>query len=134
MASTIAATQGSSDPKETARRRLRAVGVAYIRFARQEPGLFRAAFSVPSDLNTATSAAKAGSSGLTPFQLLSQVLDELVSTGALPASRREHAELYAWSAVHGLGMLVIDGPLRGLGDDLIDIATDRLIDMVDRGL
>jgi len=36
--------------------------------------------------------------------------------------------------VHGLGMLIIDGPLRGLTDGMIDHATEHLLDMVDRGL
>lgn len=134
MALTIARTQGSHDEAEAARSRLRAVGVAYIHFARDEPGLFRAAFSVPSDLSSAGSEAKAGSDGLTPFQLLGRVLDQLVQAGALPPERRENAELFAWSAVHGLGMLIIDGPLRGFDDAFVEQATERLIDMVERGL
>ena len=117
-----------------ARDRLRAVGDAYLRFAREHSGLFRVAFTVPDDLQNSGAAAKAGRAGLTPFQELGVVLDELVAVGALPAERRANAELLAWSAVHGLGMLVIDGPLRGLTDAMIDGATARLLDMVDRGL
>ena len=116
------------------RARLRAVGAGYIAFARDEPGLFRVAFTVPHDIAQAVSPDKAGRLGRTPFQLLSIVLDDLVSVGALPADRRAGAELHAWSAVHGLGMLVIDGPLRGLTDEMVDAATERLLDMVERGL
>ena len=117
-----------------ARARLRAVGSAYLRFAREQSGLFRAAFTVPDNLQNSGDSAKAGQAGLTPFQVLGAVLDELVEVGALPSERRANAELLAWSAVHGLGMLVIDGPLRGLTDAMIDGATSRLLDMVDRGL
>ncbi|PJJ61391.1 TetR/AcrR family transcriptional regulator [Compostimonas suwonensis] len=122
------------DPAEAARLRLRAVGSGYIAFAREEPGLFRTAFSVPDDLSNAGDPSKAGAGGRSPFQLVGMVLDELVEVGSLPVSRRGNAEFLAWSAVHGLGMLVIDGPLRGLTDEMVDGATSRLLDMVERGL
>lgn len=124
----------TDDAAATARSQLRAIGSAYVRFAREQPGLFRTAFGVPADLRNASDPAKAGSSGRTPFQLLGAALDALVAAGVLPAGRRENAEFLAWSAVHGLGMLIIDGPLRGLNDPMIEVATQRLLDMVDRGL
>jgi ABC-type uncharacterized transport system ATPase subunit len=43
-------------------------------------------------------------------------------------------EFLAWSAVHGLAMLLIDGPLRGLDPVQVEDATRRLLDMVERGL
>jgi AcrR family transcriptional regulator len=130
----VDAVPRSDDPAADARRRLRAVGTGYLRFARDEPGLFRTAFSVPDDLSNSASPLKAGSAGLTPLQVLSAALDGLADVGALPAERRQGAELLAWSAVHGLGMLVIDGPLRGLTDEMIDGTTARLLDMVERGI
>src|SRR5690606_2791945 len=36
------------DPAAVARGHLRAIGTAYVRYARREPGLFRTAFSVPA--------------------------------------------------------------------------------------
>lgn len=134
MEAEIAALPPTDDAGARARGSLRAVGAAYIRFARDEPGLFRTAFSVPDDLNNATSPAKAGQSGRTPFELVAWALDLLMDAGLLPRERRQNAEFLAWSAVHGLGMLVIDGPLRGLTDELVDDATTRLLDMVDRGI
>ena len=124
----------TDDATADARRRLRDVGTGYLRFAREQPGLFRTAFSVPDDLANSGSPAKAGAAGLTPFQILSQTLDQLERAGVLPVERRAGAELHAWSAVHGLGMLIIDGPLRGLTAEMIDGATVRLLDMVDRGI
>ena len=129
-----ASATGADDAESTARRRLRAVGTGYLRFAREQPGLFRTAFSVPDDLANSGSPTKAGAGGLTPFQILSRTLDELADAGVLPAARRPGAELHAWSAVHGLGMLIIDGPLRGLTAEMMDGATVRLLDMVDRGI
>ncbi len=71
---------------------------------------------------------------MTPFQLLAAALDELVDAGVLPRRRRPGAEFLAWSAVHGLAMLVIDGPLRGLPPRQTEDITHRLLDMVDQGL
>jgi AcrR family transcriptional regulator len=122
------------DPVATAHAHLRAVGTGYLRFARDEPGLFRAAFTVPSDLVTAFSSDKAGPGGRTSFQLLAVALDELAAVGAFPAERRPGAEFSAWSSVHGLAMLVLEGPLRGLDPETALAAGARLIDMVDRGL
>ena len=124
----------TGDPVADARTMLRAVGLGYIAYAREEPGIFRTAFSVPDNLQRAGDPAKAGRNGLTPFQQLSRSLDALAAAGVLPPERRANAEFVAWATVHGLGMLVIDGPLRGLDDRMIDYATARLLDMVDRGL
>ncbi|TBN57173.1 TetR/AcrR family transcriptional regulator [Glaciihabitans arcticus] len=129
-----AAVVDSGDAVADARARLRAVGTGYLSFARTEPGLFRAAFTVPDDLSRSGDPSKAGDAGFTPFQVLSVTLDELVEVGVLPAERRPGAELLAWASVHGLGMLVIDGPLRGLTDPMIDGSIARLLEMVDRGL
>ncbi|MCU1571089.1 MAG: TetR/AcrR family transcriptional regulator [Naasia sp.] len=113
---------------------LRAVGTGYIAFAQEEPGLFHAAFSVPGDLSQAFSASKAGRNGLSPFQQLAQALDGMASSGALDPARRPGMEFLAWSAVHGLAMLVIDGPLRGLTEEIILSTRERLLDMVERGI
>lgn len=124
----------TDDPAEAARARFRAVGTGYLRFAREEPGLFRTAFQVPGDMTTAADETAAGGSGLTPFELLGAALDGLVETGVLPAARRPGAEFLAWSAVHGLAVLLIDGPLRGLDPAQAHDAGQDLIDMIERGL
>jgi AcrR family transcriptional regulator len=122
------------EPGGLARTRLRAVGTGYLRFAQEEPGLFRTAFSASENLQSAASPARAGEGGLTPFQLLEAALDGLVEAGVLPRKRRPGAEFLAWSAVHGLAMLLIDGPLRGLEGTAAHDVGQRVIDMVERGL
>lgn len=117
-----------------ARVRFRAVGVGYLRFAMDEPGLFRTAFAVPTDLSRSASTDAAGECGRTPFQLLSDSLDEMLAAGVLPAEERPGAELLAWSAVHGLAMLALEGPLRDLPPTMIDELAPRLVRMVDLGL
>jgi AcrR family transcriptional regulator len=130
----LATVPAGPDRAATARLRLRAVGTGYIRFARAEPGLFRTAFSVATDLRGVTDPDRAGASGLTPFQLLGSVLDELVDAGVLPAERRPGAGFLAWSAVHGLSVLITEGPLRGLDEAQVQKTVRRLLDMVDQGL
>jgi len=122
------------NPADAARARLRAVGTGYMRFARKEPGLFRTAFSASDNLRSAASSVRAGSGGMTPFQLLGAALDGLVEAGVLSEGRRPGAEFLAWSAVHGLGMLLIDGPLREFDEATKEAVGQRLIDMVQRGL
>lgn len=134
MEDAVEAVPATGDPAVDARLRVGAVGRGYLAFARHEPGLFRTAFTVPNDLSEAFDADKAGRRGRTPFQVLAETLDALHTAGVLPAERRQGAELLAWSTVHGLGMLALDGPLRGLTDEMLDGATERLLLMVDRGL
>ena len=75
-----------------------------------------------------------GATGLNPFQHLSAALDDLVAAGALPPGRRPGAEYLAWSTVHGMALLAIDGPLRGTPQQVLDLLGQRLLDMVERGL
>jgi AcrR family transcriptional regulator len=134
IAAAIEAVPASGNPRETARARFRAVGVGYLRFAMQEPGLFRTAFGVPVDLSRSASPDAAGTCGRTPFQLLSDQLDRMLEVGVLPAAERAGAELLAWSAVHGMAMLALDGPLRDLPPQAVEAMAPRLVRMVDLGL
>lgn len=122
------------DPGRAARDKLRAIGAAYVRFAQQEPGLFRTAFSARERPPTDPDPEMAGQGGLNPFQLLGQALDEMVATGAMPATRRPGAEYLAWSSVHGLAMLLIAGPLASMPEVDREAAVEALLDMVERGL
>lgn len=134
MEAELAKVPAESDPAALARAHLRALGMGYLRFARAEPGLFHTAFSVSPDLEEAASPDKAGARGLTPFQLLAGALDELVEARVLPPERRRGAEFLAWSAVHGLAILLIDGPLRNLDETYARVLGDRLLNMVEQGL
>ena len=130
----LAALPDGLAPADAARARLRAVGTGYLRFARAEPGLFRTGFSVPTDLEHAATPARRGPGGRTPFELLGDALDALAAAGALAPERRPNAEFLAWSAVHGLAMLLIDGPLRALDPAQAEGVGRRLLAMVEQGL
>lgn len=120
---------------DLARASVRAVGTGYLRFAQAETGLFRTAFAASDKMLQGTpELSTAGPGGLNPFELLGAALDQLVAAGVLPPKRRPDAEFLAWSAVHGLAMLVVDGPLRNaLGPQMQQVG-QRLLDMVEKGL
>ena len=133
----VDATRRLRDPQRRARAAFRGVGLGYLGFARAEPGLFRTAFTArafelsefaPEDM------APRGASGLDPYQLLCSALDGLVATGLLPPAQRAGAEFMAWSAVHGMAVLMLDGPLRGLEDAASRKLAERLVAMVEQGL
>ena len=90
-----------------ARLRLRAVGQAYLEFARTEPGLFDTAFAVPDH------PGGPEADGAAPLALLQAALDNLVSAGTLAPDRRPDIEYPIWASVHGLAVL-LRGPLQAL--------------------
>jgi AcrR family transcriptional regulator len=127
MLAWLARLPASPDRRTEALDRFRATGAAYIAFALAEPGLFRVAFA-PCDPSLIERDDPS------PYEILSQAIDGVAEAGAMPASRRDHAEEVAWSAVHGAAVLIGDG-LAGVRDerdrqDLID----RVLDGVVHGL
>ena len=76
-------------------------------FALTEPGWFATAFAIP----LGPAGAPDDEPGL--FGILTAVLDELVSSGAIAPAARPGAEYVAWSAVHGIATL-LSGSLRNL--------------------
>ena len=92
-----------------ARLRLRAVGRAYLEFARTEPGLFDTAFAAPDHASPGASDQPA------PLRCLQAALDNLVEAGVLEPARRPDIEYPIWATVHGLATL-LRGPLSSLPD------------------
>src|SRR6185503_17877791 len=87
----------------------RAVGRAYLEFARTEPGLFDTAFTAADHPMTGAEDDPL------PLEHLQAALDGLVRTGGLEPARRPGIEYATWAAVHGLAVL-LRGPLRSLPD------------------
>ena len=123
------------EPAAQARALLRAVGTGYLGFAQAETGLFRTAFVFGKhEVQVPPDPARTAAMGLNPFELLGAALDAMVATGVLPAERRPQAEYLAWSAVHGMALLIIDGPLRGTPATARRALGERLLQMVENGL
>ena len=121
------------DPQAFARKSLRAVGIGYLGFAMREPGMFRTAFSVPPPV-LSPDPANTASMGLNPFQLLSLALDRMQESGLLGKKDRQGAEYLAWSTVHGLSLLALEGPLHKMPREMVLALGERLVVMVERGL
>ena len=139
MEAELAALPQDLPAAEFARANLRAVGTGYLRFAQAESGLFRTAFGPSDDLKERAQGAppdseRKGQSGLDPFELLGAAIDKLVGAGVMSPERRPGAEFLAWSAVHGLAMLVVDGPLGPILGQQMQQIGQRVIDMVEKGL
>ncbi|MFF9838172.1 TetR/AcrR family transcriptional regulator [Streptomyces sp. NPDC020422] len=119
---------GADDPALAAEARLAALCHGYVAFAVDQPGLYRSAFSAPrtaSDATVGHGAAPGPSAGADPdaedgcsdvraFSLLTDALAALAATARPPRPPRPAAEAAAWSAVHGLSLLLLEGPLRRL--------------------
>ena len=124
-----------ADPVLRARLRLREIGRSYVEFARAEAGLFRVAFAAfPSAPSTAPMVPEVeAADDASPFGQLSGCLDDLVAVGYLAASARPNAEFTCWSVVHGLAMLMLEGPLQRLDDATRRQVTDGALLAIDRG-
>ena len=98
---------------------------AYIDFALTQPGLFRVAF-IPCAPSVFVQDDPS------PYAILSAAIDDLAATGALPPSRRRGAEEVAWSAVHGISIILGDellGPAAAAHrDELIGRVLDAVVD------
>jgi AcrR family transcriptional regulator len=115
MAAAVARVRGRYGDPGAARRRLNAIGTAYLGFARQEPGWFATAFALPQRHDY--DAPEDGSGpDRSPLGQLRAVLDELVDAGMLARQRRDGIEYPIWSTVHGLAVLTTQGPLRDVPD------------------
>ena len=106
-------------------RRFQAVGQAYLDFAADEPNLLGVAFLPVGHPGGAEEDPS-------PWHLLAGALDDLVATGAMPASRRPGAELICWSAVHGFAVLREGGAFAVSGDPQPD--SSRVLDGIARAL
>ena len=120
--------------------RLGAVGTAYVDFALAEPGLFRTAFFAhPSagdggrDPQVPREGEVQPGSDQEPYEILGQVLDQAQAAGLLESERRPGAAIAAWSAVHGLAGLLVDGTLPSTPAD-VEFALRQVLDLVARGL
>jgi AcrR family transcriptional regulator len=110
MAARMSEVRAGSHTPTGARLRLRAVGQAYLEFARTEPGLFDTAFAATDRHPPSPGAGEPG-----PLHHLQSALDNLVAAGLLSPDRRPNIEYPTWATVHGLAVL-LRGPLSSLTD------------------
>lgn len=98
----VAAIAG--DSREAARLRFRAAGQAYVSFALSHPQLFRVAFSPYCLEHPGVPTTDDGS-----VPVLSDLLNDLVSTGGMNAAVRDDSEDVFVATLHGLATLALQG-------------------------
>jgi AcrR family transcriptional regulator len=112
------------------RKRLRALGAAYVRFAMEQAPYFRLMFG-PYGLGGQAERVRAflDPKRARPIDLVRRVVDEVVAAGAIPARDVEHAVGFLWSTAHGLAELQLDGALSQSvhAADVVDATLDRLV-------
>jgi AcrR family transcriptional regulator len=128
MAAGAARIPGGYGDADAAFGRIGAIGMAYLEFAREEPGLFATAYALPQQHTYAPPAA--AGPDRTPLGQLRAALDELVVAGLLDPARREGIEYPVWSTVHGLAVLTEEGPLRGSAEADLQAVTDRVFGFI----
>ena len=104
----VAAATAATGP----RARFQATGIAYVHFATNHPAHYRVMFGAavaPSDDLELQNAGQAA------FQVLTDAIAACQQTGVVRGGAIEPLAIAAWSIVHGLSMLLIDGKLVGLG-------------------
>jgi len=97
-------------------RRLEACGVAYVQYASAHPSNYRVMFETSWDnRDKYPSVAEAGQQA---FMVLVNVIVEGQAAGVTRVGEPRQLAWVAWSLVHGLAMLLIDGqlPMSKSGD------------------
>ncbi|HXV93728.1 MAG TPA: TetR/AcrR family transcriptional regulator [Pseudonocardia sp.] len=116
------AMSGAGDPAA----RFAAGGAAYVRFALERPEFFRVMFGRHGAGPDGIRGRGAGRSGRSAYDLLLGALRDLDAECGLVLAL-DDAVTVAWSAVHGLASLLVDGVLEltGTGVDAAVGATTR---------
>jgi len=112
------------------RERLKAVGAAYVKFARDNPHLFRLMFGpLMAEENSYENLSLHCQEC---FAALMEVVSEGQAAGIFKAGNAEIMAKTAWSMVHGVAHLAIDGQLEserfGNSEILLSLFGDHLIE------
>jgi AcrR family transcriptional regulator len=90
--------------------RFRALGIGYVRFALAHPSYLRVMFGSEVPDKAEHPALKAA--GERTFTLLVQAITECQAVGQVRNGAPEELAVAAWSIVHGLAALLVDGKLK----------------------
>jgi AcrR family transcriptional regulator len=96
---------------EAAHTKLEALGQTYVSFATSHRGHFRVMFRTEDHSQADMSLANAGQR---VFQVLCDVIGECQKQGTVPQGDPQAFVLLAWTAIHGLSTLLVDGGLKKL--------------------
>lgn len=129
MRKRLAALAAEPDPAKAAMARLEAIGRGYVDFALSQPGLFRTAFTVDVKKPAPNFRGPDG-----PHTLLVKEVEELIRLGFVGPEHQVGAEVGAWSLVHGLSLLMLEGPLARLPEQERHAVVDQTINTFIRSI
>jgi AcrR family transcriptional regulator len=111
-----------------------AIGISYVRFARENPSQFRVMFgSQVGDKRRYPSLVQADQA---VFDLLSRTIAAAQLTGDIGMGDPARMGMVAWSMLHGVAALVVDGQMEraGVRDEQIDDFARRVARTATAGL
>jgi AcrR family transcriptional regulator len=122
----VGAIRGTDDPAT----RFQALGITYVRFAIGHPSHFRVMFGPGGARDDGSSLAAVKEE---TFRLLLAAIADCQAGGVVREGPPEELAVTAWSAVHGLASLLVDGVLPRSGgkasvEDLARLVTQTLMD------
>jgi len=106
----LAAELAVLDPTDTVEGRIRALGVAYVRFAAEHTARFR--LMNRPELRTQDEVTPVQAAGMASEAPLLDTIVEGQRSGVFAAGDVGQLGLAAWSLVHGLATIAVDGPMR----------------------
>jgi AcrR family transcriptional regulator len=122
----------AADARADTPARIRAIAGAYVMFAVRNGARYRLMFS--AELSGCDDAALRDA-GETAFAVLRETIARGVAAGALRADPAGTHALTAWSLVHGVSTLILDGKVPAPADDeAVAALTHRLADTLFTGL
>jgi AcrR family transcriptional regulator len=109
--------------------RLSALGHAYVRFATENPAHFRIMFGpAVADKKSCVELNEAADLS---FSFLLQAVGDCIDAGIFPEEAHRDITLVAWSSVHGLSSLIVDGQFADMPEEelkaLPHVLTDSLM-------
>ncbi len=110
--------------------RFKATGRAYVEFALGNSKLFRLMFGERGHCCLVVQKDDQP----TPYEILGQSLDDLVTEKFLAPHKREGAELKAWSVVHGFALLALDRQAAFSSRKMHSLALESVLDFAVTGI
>jgi AcrR family transcriptional regulator len=113
---------------------LSALGLSYVRFAQENPSHFRVMFGAElGDKRRHPSLLQADQS---VFDVLCRVIADAQQRGELPAGEPADMGMVAWSMLHGVAALLVDGQTSraGLRGEKLDEFASRVLETAIAGL
>lgn len=124
----------SQQHKVGARERFQSIALTYVNFAASHRSQFRVMFGpYGAGRSDGVEVRGVGARGLTPYEILIEGLAELKRAGLL-STEVGQAALPAWSMVHGLSMLLVDGVWPSQSAEVLQQEVERVITLLLRSL